>query len=63
MNLWAFQASSDQNTIDIALVFYIGDVTSMCISVVTSVAVTCQVAWPSIIAVLPLLLLNVWYRV
>jgi len=35
---------------------------SMCISVVSSIAVTCQVAWPSVIAVLPLLLLNIWYR-
>ncbi|KAL6650382.1 hypothetical protein ACP70R_009307 [Stipagrostis hirtigluma subsp. patula] len=56
------RASSDQSTIDIALVFYIGMATSMCLSVVTSIAVTCQVAWPSIIAVLPLLVLNVWYR-
>jgi hypothetical protein len=36
-------------------VFYVGFVTSLSISMVTSVAVTCQVAWPSVIAVLPLL--------
>lgn len=49
--------------IDTALVFYVGFATSMCISVVSSIAVTCQVAWPSVIAVLPLVLLNIWYRV
>ncbi|XP_025825744.1 ABC transporter C family member 4-like isoform X2 [Panicum hallii] len=56
------RASSDQLKIDIVLVFYIGFATSLCISVITSVAVTCQVAWPSVIAVLPLLFLNIWYR-
>ncbi|TKW03487.1 hypothetical protein SEVIR_7G027800v4 [Setaria viridis] len=56
------RASSDQSKIDTSLVFYVGFATSMCISVVTNIAVTCQVAWPSVIAVLPLLLLNIWYR-
>uniref|UniRef100_A0A804RDZ8 ABC transporter C family member 4 n=2 Tax=Zea mays TaxID=4577 RepID=A0A804RDZ8_MAIZE len=56
------RASSDQSKIDTNLVFYVGFATSMCISVVTNVAITCQVAWPSVIAVFPLLLLNIWYR-
>nr|CAB3486518.1 unnamed protein product [Digitaria exilis] len=56
------RASSDQLKIDIVLVFFIGFATSLCISVVTNVALTCQVAWPSVIAVLPLLFLNIWYR-
>ncbi|XP_021319777.1 ABC transporter C family member 4 isoform X2 [Sorghum bicolor] len=56
------RASSDQSKIDTNLVFYVGFATSMCISVVTNIAITCQVAWPSVIAVLPLLLLNIWYR-
>ncbi|XP_062225216.1 ABC transporter C family member 4-like [Phragmites australis] len=56
------RASSDQMKIDVVLVFYVGFATSLGISVVTSIAVTCQVAWPSVIAVLPLLLLNIWYR-
>jgi hypothetical protein len=58
-----FQASADQSKIDTALLFYMGTGISMCISVVSSIAITCQVAWPSVIAVLPLLLLNIWYRV
>uniref|UniRef100_A0A0D9W2Q4 ABC transporter C family member 13 n=1 Tax=Leersia perrieri TaxID=77586 RepID=A0A0D9W2Q4_9ORYZ len=56
------RASADQMKIDTALVFYVGFAMSMCISVVSSIAVTCQVAWPSVIAVLPLVLLNIWYR-
>uniref|UniRef100_A0ACD5YZ98 Uncharacterized protein n=1 Tax=Avena sativa TaxID=4498 RepID=A0ACD5YZ98_AVESA len=56
------RASADQSKIDTALLFYLGTGISMCISVVSSIAITCQVAWPSVIAVLPLLLLNIWYR-
>jgi ATP-binding cassette, subfamily C (CFTR/MRP), member 1 len=61
--LYPFQASTDQTKIDIVLVFYVGFAASLFISVITNVAVTCQVAWSSVIAVLPLLLLNIWYRV
>nr|CAB3483987.1 unnamed protein product [Digitaria exilis] len=57
------QASSDQTTIDVALAFFVGLTISMYISVLSTVIVTCQVAWPSVIAVIPLLLLNIWYRV
>jgi len=63
LTIHTFQASSDQLKIDIVLVFYIGASLSLCIAVITNVALTCQVAWPSVIAVLPLLFLNIWYRV
>ncbi|TVU00075.1 hypothetical protein EJB05_54519, partial [Eragrostis curvula] len=56
------RASSDQTTIDVVLSFFVGLTISMYISVLSTIIVTCQVAWPSIIAVFPLLLLNVWYR-
>ncbi|KAF7006151.1 hypothetical protein CFC21_021216 [Triticum aestivum] len=56
------RASEDQTKIDVYLLFFTGAGISMCISVASSIAVTCQVAWPSVIAVLPLLLLNIWYR-
>ncbi|KAF8674747.1 hypothetical protein HU200_048028 [Digitaria exilis] len=56
------RASSDQTTIDVALAFFIGLTISMYISVLSTIIVTCQVAWPSVIAVIPLLLLNIWYR-
>ncbi|KAI5001703.1 hypothetical protein ZWY2020_026353 [Hordeum vulgare] len=56
------RASEDQTKIDVYLLFYTGAGISMCISLASSIAVTCQVAWPSVIAVLPLLLVNIWYR-
>ncbi|XP_037475430.1 ABC transporter C family member 4-like [Triticum dicoccoides] len=56
------RASSDQTTIDVVLAFFVGLTISMYISVLSTIVVTCQVAWPSVIAVVPLLLLNIWYR-
>ncbi|KAM3372809.1 hypothetical protein ACQJBY_019610 [Aegilops geniculata] len=56
------RASSDQTTIDVVLAFFVGLTISMYISVLSTIVVTCQVAWPSVIAVIPLLLLNIWYR-
>ncbi|KAK8448521.1 hypothetical protein SEVIR_7G027200v4 [Setaria viridis] len=56
------RASSDQTAIDVVLAFFIGLTISMYISVLSTIIVTCQVAWPSVIAVIPLLLLNIWYR-
>uniref|UniRef100_A0A0E0KN69 ABC transporter C family member 13 n=1 Tax=Oryza punctata TaxID=4537 RepID=A0A0E0KN69_ORYPU len=56
------RASSDQTTIDIVLSFFVGLTISMYISVLSTIIVTCQVAWPSVIAVIPLVLLNIWYR-
>jgi hypothetical protein len=61
--LLSFQASADQTTIDDVLAFFVGLTISMYISVLSTVIVTCQVAWPSVIAVIPLLLLNIWYKV
>ncbi|KAK3145251.1 hypothetical protein QOZ80_4AG0326240 [Eleusine coracana subsp. coracana] len=56
------RASSDQTTIDVVLAFFVGLTISTYISVFSTIIVTCQVAWPSVIAVIPLLLLNIWYR-
>ncbi|XP_047065452.1 ABC transporter C family member 14-like [Lolium rigidum] len=56
------RASSDQTTIDDVLAFFVGLTISMYISVFSTIIVTCQVAWPSVIAVIPLLLLSIWYR-
>lgn len=36
---------------------------SMYITVISSLIVTCQVAWPSVVAIIPLIILNLWYRV
>ncbi|RLM73469.1 ABC transporter C family member 14 [Panicum miliaceum] len=50
------RASADQTTIDDVLAFFVGLTISMYISVLSTVA------WPSVIAVIPLLLLNIWYK-
>nr|CAD1816972.1 unnamed protein product [Ananas comosus var. bracteatus] len=56
------RASSDQTNIDIILPFFLGLTVSMYITVIGVVIVTCQVAWPSVITVIPLVWLNLWYR-
>jgi ATP-binding cassette subfamily C (CFTR/MRP) protein 1 len=57
------QASSDQMIVDLVLPFFVWMAVSMYIAVISVVVVTCQVAWPSIIAIIPLVILNLWYRV
>ncbi|KAM0900896.1 hypothetical protein ACQ4PT_020359 [Festuca glaucescens] len=56
------RASSDQMIVDLMLPFLIWMAVSMYISMISVVIVTCQVAWPSVIAIVPLVLLNLWYR-
>ncbi|XP_020101725.1 ABC transporter C family member 14-like isoform X1 [Ananas comosus] len=56
------RASSDQTNIDIILPFFLGLTVSMYITVISVVIVTCQVAWPSVITIIPLVWLNLWYR-
>ncbi|KAM0948532.1 putative ABC-type xenobiotic transporter [Dioscorea sansibarensis] len=56
------QASSDQTNIDLFLPFFIRLTITMYIIVIATVIVTCQVAWPTFIAVIPLAWLNIWYR-
>ncbi|KAH7678707.1 Xenobiotic-transporting ATPase protein [Dioscorea alata] len=56
------RASTDQTNIDLFLPFFIGLTITMYITVIATVIVTCQVAWPTFIAVIPLAWLNIWYR-
>jgi ATP-binding cassette subfamily C (CFTR/MRP) protein 1 len=49
--------------VDLMLPFLMWMAVSMYISMISVVIVTCQVAWPSVIAIIPLVLLNLWYRV
>ncbi|KAL5229212.1 hypothetical protein ABZP36_017477 [Zizania latifolia] len=56
------RASSDQTNVDLLLPFFVWMSVSMYITVIGVVIVTCQVAWPSVIVVIPLLILNIWYR-
>jgi ATP-binding cassette, subfamily C (CFTR/MRP), member 2 len=57
------QASSDQTNVDLFLPFFVWMSLSMYITVVSVLIVTCQVAWPSVVAIIPLVILNLWYRV
>jgi ATP-binding cassette subfamily C (CFTR/MRP) protein 1 len=61
--LLAPQASSDQTNVDLFLPFFVWLSVSMYITVLSVLIVTCQVAWPSVIAIIPLVILNLWYRV
>ncbi|KAJ0980657.1 hypothetical protein J5N97_008912 [Dioscorea zingiberensis] len=56
------RASSDQTNIDLFLPFFIGLTVTMYITVISIVIVTCQVAWPTLVVVIPLAWLNIWYR-
>uniref|UniRef100_A0A453M826 ABC transporter domain-containing protein n=1 Tax=Aegilops tauschii subsp. strangulata TaxID=200361 RepID=A0A453M826_AEGTS len=56
------RASSDQTNVDLFLPFFVWLSISMYITVISVLIVTCQVAWPSVIAIIPLLILNLWYR-
>ncbi|KAH7655033.1 Xenobiotic-transporting ATPase protein [Dioscorea alata] len=56
------RASSDQTNIDLFLPFFVGLTVSMYITVISIIIVTGQVAWPTFIAVIPLAILNFWYR-
>ncbi|KAJ4750017.1 ABC transporter C family member 4 [Rhynchospora pubera] len=56
------RASSDQTNVDLFLPFFIWLSVSMYITVLSVIIVTCQVAWPSVVPVIPLLFLNIWYR-
>ncbi|CAL4956742.1 unnamed protein product [Urochloa decumbens] len=56
------RASSDQTNVDLFLPFFVWMSVSMYITVISVLIVTCQVAWPSVIAIIPLVILNLWYR-
>ncbi|KAJ8620573.1 hypothetical protein MRB53_029102 [Persea americana] len=56
------RASTDQTNIDIFLPFFMGLTVAMYITVLSIIVITCQVAWPTIIPIIPLAWLNFWYR-
>ncbi|BAD52758.1 putative AtMRP4 [Oryza sativa Japonica Group] len=56
------RASSDQTNVDLLLPFFVWMSVSMYITVIGVVIMTCQVAWPSVVLVVPLLMLNLWFR-
>ncbi|KAI3867586.1 hypothetical protein MKX03_010105 [Papaver bracteatum] len=56
------RASSDQTNIDLFIPFFMGLTIAMYITVISIVTVVCQVAWPTVFLIVPLGLINIWYR-
>ncbi|KAF9622081.1 hypothetical protein IFM89_029365 [Coptis chinensis] len=56
------RASSDQTNVDILLPLFISMTIAMYITVLGIIVVTCQVAWPTIFLIIPLVWFNIWYR-
>lgn len=56
------RASTDQSNIDFMLPFFFSLTIIAFLSVVGIVVVTCQVAWPTLILIVPLAWFNIWYR-
>ncbi|PKU67612.1 ABC transporter C family member 4 [Dendrobium catenatum] len=56
------RASSDQTNVDVLLPFFMGLAISTYITVLSILTVIIQVAWPTLIFIIPLGWLNIWYR-
>lgn len=56
------RASTDQTNIDLFIPFFISVTISMYITLLSIFIITCQYAWPTIFLLIPLAILNVWYR-
>ncbi|KAK4482186.1 hypothetical protein RD792_009327, partial [Penstemon davidsonii] len=56
------RASTDQTNVDILIPFFMSITISMYITLLSIIIVTCQYAWPTVILLIPLVWLNIWYR-
>nr|QWN59132.1 ATP-binding cassette C transporter [Rehmannia glutinosa] len=56
------RASSDQTNVDILIPFFTSLTVAMYITLLSIIIITCQYAWPTIILLIPLGWLNIWYR-
>ncbi|KAL0420026.1 UNVERIFIED_CONTAM: ABC transporter C family member 4 [Sesamum radiatum] len=56
------RASTDQTNVDILIPFFMSITISMYITLLSIIIVTCQYAWPTVILLIPLGWLNIWYR-
>ncbi|KAK7337441.1 hypothetical protein VNO77_18016 [Canavalia gladiata] len=56
------RASTDQTNVDVLLPLLMGIVIAMYITVISILIVTCQNSWPTVILIIPLIWLNIWYR-
>ncbi|PHU21968.1 ABC transporter C family member 4 [Capsicum chinense] len=56
------RASNDQTNIDVFLPFFMNLALAMFITLLSIIIITCQYSWPTILLLIPLGWLNVWYR-
>ncbi|RZC52528.1 hypothetical protein C5167_020953 [Papaver somniferum] len=56
------RASSDQTTVDLFLPFFVSMTVTMYFTLLSILFVICQVAWPTIFLLIPLIWFNIWYR-
>lgn len=65
LDRWLFrsQASSDQSNVDILIPLFLSVAIVLYISLIGILIMTCQYAWPTILLIIPLIWLNIWYQV
>ncbi|XP_073063351.1 ABC transporter C family member 14 [Primulina eburnea] len=56
------RASTDQTNVDILIPFFMSMTVAMYFTLLSIIIITCQYAWPTIILLIPLAWLNIWYR-
>ncbi|OVA02655.1 ABC transporter [Macleaya cordata] len=56
------RASTDQTTVDLLLPFFVSMTVAMYFTLLSIIVVICQVAWPSVFLLIPLVWFNLWYR-
>lgn len=58
-----FQASADQAAVDFIIPLLLSMTLVMYFNLLIIVVVTCMNAWPTIVLVIPLVWVNIWYQV
>lgn len=61
--LYGYQASSDQANVDFLIPFFLSMTITMYFTLLGVLVITCQYAWPTVFFLIPLIWLNLWYRV
>ncbi|GAA0148087.1 ATP-binding cassette [Lithospermum erythrorhizon] len=56
------RASTDQSNVDVFLPLFMNLTLSMYFTLIGIIIITCQYAWPTLILLIPLAWLNIWYR-
>ncbi|XP_009608983.1 ABC transporter C family member 14 [Nicotiana tomentosiformis] len=56
------RASNDQTNIDVFLPFFMNLTLAMFITLLGIIIITCQYSWPTVLLLIPLGWLNIWYR-